>query len=203
MGEGGEDLSALLTGPEPAPKGDIVAQIVGTGPGLRFDAMPSLFDELIHSARRELVITTPYFVPDEVLLYAILNAARRGVRTVLILPERIDSRIVAATCRSYFGAMVEAGVELYRFRPGLLHSKTMVVDGSVGMIGSANLDRRSFELNYENNVLFADEAFARAVRERQDAYLRQSRRVTADDVMAMGVGTRLWSNFMAMMSPLL
>lgn len=203
MGEGGEDLSGLLTGPAPTSKGSIVAQIAGTGPGLRYDAMPSLFDELIHSARRELVITTPYFVPDEVLLYAILNAARRGVRTVLILPERIDSRIVAATCRSYFGELIDSGVELYLFRAGLLHAKTMVVDGSVAMIGSANLDRRSFELNYENNVLFADEAFARDVRERQQDYLRQSRRVTSADVANMGLGTRLWSNFVAMMSPLL
>ena len=203
MGEGGEDLSNLLTAPAPPAKGDVVAQLVGTGPGLRFDAMPSLFDELIHSARRELIITTPYFVPDEVLLYAVLNAARRGVRTVLVLPERIDSRIVAATCRSYFGDLIDAGVELYRFRPGLLHSKTMLVDGSVGLIGSANLDRRSFELNFENNILFADEAFARHVRERQEDYLSQSRRVTAEDVAAMGLGTRLWSNFMAMMSPLL
>ena len=203
MGEGGEDLGQLLTGPEPASEGDMLAQIVGTGPGLRFDAMPSLFDELIHSARRELVITTPYFVPDEVLLYAILNAARRGVRTVLVLPQRIDSRIVAATCRSYFGDLIHSGVELYLFRPGLLHSKTMVVDSSVGLIGSANLDRRSFELNFENNVLFADEAFAREVRKRQEDYLAQSRRVTADDVCATGLGTRLWSNFMAMMSPLL
>ncbi len=203
MSEGGEDLSSLLKGPAPAKAGNVIAQIVGTGPGLRFDAMPSLFDELIHSARRELIITTPYFVPDEVLLYAILNAARRGVRTVLILPERVDSRIVAATCRSYFSDLIDAGVELFLFRPGLLHSKTMVVDESIGMIGSANLDRRSFELNFENNVLFADEAFAREVRERQDFYLGQSRRVTAADIAAMGVGARLWSNFMAMMSPLL
>jgi cardiolipin synthase len=203
MGEGGEDLSDLLRGPGPASEGGVIAQIVGTGPGLRFDAMPSLFDEIIHSARRELIVTTPYFVPDEVLLYALLNAARRGVRTVLILPERIDSRIVAATCRSYFADLILAGVELYLFRPGLLHSKTMVVDGSVGLIGSANLDRRSFELNFETNVLFADEAFAREVRARQDDYLRQSRRVTADDVAALGAGARLWSNFMAMMSPLL
>lgn len=203
MGEGGEDLSALLTGPAPPSSGDVVAQVVGTGPGLRYDAMPSLFDEMIHAARRELVVTTPYFVPDEVLLYALLNAARRGVRTVLILPERIDSRVVAATCRSYFGDLIHAGVELYLFRPGLLHSKTMLVDGSVGLIGSANLDRRSFELNFENNVLFADEAFAREIRARQEAYLKQSRRITAQDVAGIPFGTRLWSNFVAMMSPLL
>ena len=203
MSEGGEDLGHYLAGAAPAKAGSIVAQVIGTGPALRYDAMPTAFDQLIHSARRELVITTPYFVPDEMLLYAIMTTARRGVRTVLILPERIDSRIVAATCKSYFGDLLEAGVELYLFRPGLLHSKTMVVDGSVGLIGSANLDRRSFELNFENNVLFADERFAGEVRERQDDYLRQSRRVTAEDVASMGFFERLWSNFMAMMSPLL
>ena len=203
MSEGGEDLSGLLKGPAPTKAGNVTAQIVGTGPGLRFDAMPSLFDEIIHSARRELIITTPYFVPDEVLLYAILNAARRGVRTVLILPERIDSRVVAATCRSYFGDLIHAGVELYLFRPGLLHSKTMTIDGTIGMIGSANLDRRSFELNFENNVLFADEAFVRQVRERQELYLSESRRVTAEEVESSWVGARLWNNFVAMMSPLL
>ncbi len=203
MSEGGEDLSKLLTAPPPAKAGNIVAQIIGTGPSLRYDAMPTVFDQFIHAARRELVITTPYFVPDEMLLYALMTTARRGVRTVLILPERIDSRIVAATCKSYFGDLIEAGVELYLFRPGLLHSKTMVADGTIGLVGSANLDRRSFELNFENNVLFADEAFAREVRERQEDYLRQSRRVTREDVAAMGLGERLWSNFMAMMSPLL
>lgn len=203
MSEGGEDLTPLLAAPPLTKAGNIVAQVVGTGPSLRFDAMPTVFDQLIHSARRELVITTPYFVPDEMLLYAIMTTARRGVRTVLILPERIDSRIVAATCKSYFGDLIDAGVELYLYPDGLLHSKTMIADRSVGLVGSANLDRRSFELNFENNVLFADEAFAGEVRERQETYLKASRRVTARDVAAMGFGERLWSNFVAMMSPLL
>lgn len=203
MSEGGEDLGHLLTAPPPPKAGNVIAQIIGTGPALRYDAMPTAFDQLIHSARHELVITTPYFVPDEMLLYAIMTTARRGVRTVLILPERIDSRIVAATCKSYFGEMIDAGVELYLYPDGLLHSKTMVVDRSVGLVGSANLDRRSFELNFENNVLFADEAFANEVRERQEEYLKLSRRVTADDVAAMGGLERFWSNLLAMMSPLL
>lgn len=203
MSEHGEDLSALLTGPAPATAGTIIAQVIGTGPTLRFDAMPSAFDEVIHSARHELVVTTPYFVPDEQLLFALLSAARRGVRTVLVLPKKIDSRIVAATCRSYFGDLIDAGVELYQYRCGLLHAKTMVVDQSIALIGSANLDRRSFELNFENNLLFADEAFAKIIRKRQLSYVADSDRVTAEQVAGYTVGQRLWANFMAMLSPLL
>lgn len=203
MSEGGGDLTALLKAPPPPPAGKAIAQVIGTGPTLRFDAMPNTFDELIHAARRELVLTTPYFVPDEQLLFALTSASRRGVRTVMVVPRRIDSRIVAATCKSYFGDLVEAGVELYRYRPGLLHAKTMIADGRIGLIGSANLDRRSFELNFENNILFADEHFAREVRARQDSYIADSDRVRMADVEAFTLGERIWNNFVAMMSPLL
>jgi cardiolipin synthase len=142
-------------------------------------------------------------VPDEQLLYAFTATARRGVRTVFVLPKNIDSRIVAATCRSYFGELIEAGVELYQYRRGLLHSKTMVVDKSIGLIGSANLDRRSFELNFENNILFEGAAFAKVIRERQLSYMAASDRVTAAEVAAFTIPQRLWANFMAMLSPLL
>ncbi|MGH6783126.1 MAG: phospholipase D-like domain-containing protein, partial [Sphingomicrobium sp.] len=178
-------------------------QVIGTGPTLRFDAMPTTFDELIHSARHELVVTTPYFVPDEQLLFAFTATARRGVRTVLVLPKKIDSQIVAATCRSYFGDLIDAGVELYQYHCGLLHAKTMVVDRSVALIGSANLDRRSFELNFENNILFEGAAFAEVIRERQLSYIADSERVTACEVAAFTIPQRLWANFMAMLSPLL
>ena len=121
--------------------------------------MPTTFTELIHSARKELVVTTPYFVPDEQLLFALMSAARRGVRTILMLPKKNDSRIVAAVCKSYYRDLLEAGVQIYEYGCGLLHAKTMVVDREIGLIGSANLDRRSFELNFENNILFADAGF--------------------------------------------
>ena len=205
MGEHGDDLSSLLEAPEKSRRksGDVVAQIIGTGPTLRFDAMPTAFDEVIHSARTELVVTTPYFVPDEMLLFSLTASARRGVRTILILPQRIDSRIVAATCRSYFGDLIDAGVELYLYRGGLLHSKTMVVDRTIALVGSANLDRRSFELNFENNVLFYDPAFASLIRQRQDVYLGDCVRVSADQVAGFTLRQRLWQNFLAVLSPLL
>ena len=205
IAEGGEDISGLLSQSSAPPRsgGKIIAQAIGTGPTLSFDAMPACFSELIHSARRELVITTPYFVPDEQLLFAMTSAARRGVRTIMAIPKRCDSRIVAATSQSYYPDLLKAGVELYEYRKGLLHAKTMVADGAVALIGSANLDRRSFELNFENNILFADRDFAAAIRDRQAAYLADSDRVTADQVAAVGIGRRLWQNLLATMSPVL
>jgi cardiolipin synthase len=204
MAEGGDDISDLLREEaDAASEGSILAQVIGTGPTASFDAMPSCFSELIHSARDELVITTPYFVPDEQLLFAITSAARRGVRTVMIVPRRCDSRIVAATSRSYYEDLIKAGVAIYEYRLGLLHAKTMIVDGSVGLIGSANLDRRSFELNFENNILFADDGFAALVRGRQDQYLADSDPVTAETIARIGLAKRIWQNLLAVMSPVL
>lgn len=204
VAEGGDDISALLeTGVEGASEGSIVAQVIGTGPTASFDAMPASFSELIHSAREELVITTPYFVPDEQLLFALTSAGRRGIRTIMILPRRCDSRFVAATSRSYYEDLLKAGIQLFEYRHGLLHAKTMIVDREIGLIGSANLDRRSFELNFENNILFADSAFAQAVRERQDQYLAASDAVTPDDILQFGVLRRIVQNLLATMSPVL
>jgi len=205
IAEGGEDISGLLS-PASAPArtdGRIVAQVIGTGPTLIFVSMPACFSELIPSGRQELVVTTPYFVPDEQLLFALTSAARRGVQTILIVPKRCDSRVVAATCQSYYEDLLKAGIDLYEYRKGLLHAKTMVADRAVALIGSANLDRRSFELNFENNILFADRDFAAAVRDRQSEYLADSDRVTADQVAEFGIGRRLWQNLLATMSPVL
>jgi cardiolipin synthase len=206
MGEGGDDISHCLTKqslrPAP-PRRGIIAQVIGTGPILPYDAMPACFAELIHSSREELVVTTPYFVPDEQLLYALLAAARRGVRTSLILPRRNDSLFVAGASRSYYSDLIKTGARIFEFRPGLLHAKTMVVDGCVALIGSANLDRRSFELNFENNILFADPGFAAIIRARQEDFIAQSDLVTAKQVEGFSVGRRLAQNFLAMLSPIL
>jgi cardiolipin synthase len=206
IGDGGDDTSSLLA--EPWQSGDgrdrgAVAQVIGTGPTVRYDSMPSCFAELMHSARDELVVTTPYFVPNDQVLFALTSAARRGVKTILALPKRNDSIVVAGTSRSYYQDLVGAGVKLFEYRLGLLHAKTIVVDRKVGLIGSANLDRRSFELNFENNILFADEAFAAALRARQDDYLADSDPVTQAVVDSFGILGRLWQNSLAMMSPIL
>jgi cardiolipin synthase len=204
--EHGDDVTALLPDSVEPPRvaePGIAAQVIGTGPNLPYPAMTACFVSLIHAAREELIATTPYFVPDEQLVFALTDCARRGVATTLILPKRNDSRIVAATSRSYYDDLVSAGVRLYEFGPGLLHAKTMVADGKAGLIGSANLDRRSFELNFENNVLFFDEAFAGEVRARQLEYLARSEPVTAEQLAQVSVVRRFWQNLLAMLSPLL
>jgi cardiolipin synthase A/B len=206
LGDGGDDISAMLSEPWPADEQSndgAVAQVIGTGPTVSYDSMPSCFAELMHSARSELVVTTPYFVPNDQVLFALTSAARRGVETILILPERNDSIVVAGTSRSYYQDLVAAGVRLFEYRCGLLHAKTMVVDRKIGLIGSANLDRRSFELNFENNILFADEGFASTLRARQDQYLADSDPVTQADLDGFSIGYRLWQNSLAMMSPIL
>jgi cardiolipin synthase A/B len=204
IAEGGEEIiTSLLTGHAPSVTGAIMAQVLGTGPTAEFDAMPACFAELIHCARDELVVTTPYFVPDEQLLFALTSAGRRGVRTLILFPKRNDNWIVAGASRSYYKDLIDAGVEVYEYRPGLLHAKTMVADRCVGLIGSANLDRRSFELNFENNILFDDRSFAAEIRARQDAYLADCDRVTREDVGRYGLALRLWQNLLATLSPML
>jgi cardiolipin synthase len=206
IGDGGDDISPLLSEPWRAEEGCVgsaIAQVIGTGPTVSFDSMPSCFAELMHSARQELVVTTPYFVPNDQVLFGLVSAARRGVETILVLPKRNDSIVVAGTSRSYYQDLVSAGVKLFEYRCGLLHAKTMVVDRKIGLIGSANLDRRSFELNFENNILFDDEQFAAVLRERQDRYLVDSDPVTQSIVDGWSIAGRLWQNSLAMMSPIL
>src|SRR6185369_13663405 len=105
--------------------------------------------------------------------------------------------------RSYYRDLINSGVKLFEYHCGLLHAKTMVADRHIGLIGSANLDRRSFELNFENNILFADNEFAAVIRARQDSYLADSDPVTIEEVDGFTLGQRLWQNTVAMVSPIL
>jgi len=198
-----EDLDELLQQPVPAPRPGMPVQVIGTGPTARYSAMPEMFESLIHNARRELFITTPYFVPDEAMLGALCAAGHRGVDTTLVFPERNDSWIVSAASRSYYADLLAAGVKIHEFRDGLLHSKTLTLDGEVILIGSANMDRRSFELNYENNMLVCDLALTATIRRRQQSYLDRSRQVTADEVACWPARQRLWNNAIAILGPLL
>lgn len=149
------------------------------------------------------MISTPYFVPDSTVLDALCAAALRQVQVTLILPARNDSWIVGAVSRSHYWRLLSAGVHIHEFRPGLLHAKTLCLDGSVSLIGSTNLDLRSFDLNFENNVLLHDEATTQAIRQRQQSYLRDSDAVTLEQVRATRWWKRIWDNLLGALSPLL
>jgi len=201
-----EDLAGMLRQPlsEPMnPDRGFPAQVIGTGPTARHSAMPETVVALVLTARREVIITTPYYVPDESMQNALCASALSGIAVTLIVPARNDSRIVAGASRSYYEELLHAGVEIHEYEPGLLHAKTLTMDGEVSLIGSANLDRRSFELNYENNVLIFDRAATEAIIARQNQYLRDSVQVAAADVAAWSHRRRLWNNTLAMLGPLL
>jgi cardiolipin synthase A/B len=197
------DLTSLLRQPLPPGESGLTAQVIGTGPTVYNSAMPEVFETLLYTARRELVITTPYYVPDEAMQTALCASARRGVRTTIIFPARNDSWIVAAASRSYYSDLLAAGVRIYEYEGGLLHTKSLTLDGEVTLIGSANMDRRSFDLNYENNILFYDPTLTAEMRRRQDAYLACSHPVTAETVAQWPISRRLWNNTIAMLGPIL
>lgn len=198
-----ENISELLSQPVVAPEPGFPAQVIGTGPTNRYSAMPETFEALCYCAQRELVISTPYYVPDDAIQNAIRSAAYRGVETTIIFPAKNDSRIVAAASRSYYADLLDAGVSIYEYQGGLLHTKSLTLDGQVTLIGSANMDRRSFELNYENNLLFYDAGLTAAMRERQRHYIDQSNLVSPEMVQAWSMPRRLWNNTLAVLGPVL
>ena len=198
-----EDIRELLRRPLPPGESGFTAQVIGTGPTVRYSAMPEVFETLMYSAHRELFITTPYYVPDEAMQAALCASPHRGVETTIIFPARNDSFIVQAASRSYYADLLAAGVRVFEFEGGLLHTKSLTIDGEITLLGSANMDRRSFELNYENNILLYDSAVTAETRRRQDVYLAQSHPVTAEMVAQWPMTRRLWNNAVAMLGPVL
>ncbi|WP_172298098.1 cardiolipin synthase [Pseudoruegeria sp. HB172150] len=191
------DVSAATDGP------GIVAQAIGTGPTVRDSAMPEVFVALLHGANRDLTVTTPYYVPNEAIQTALCAAAQRGVNTRMVMPERNDSWVVAAASHSYYLELLQSGVRIFEYPHGLLHTKLLTLDDSVALVGSANLDRRSFELNYENNILLQDAELTAGLRARQEDYIAASREILLEEVRDWSVYRRLWNNTVAMMGPVL
>jgi cardiolipin synthase len=198
-----DDLTPLLMAAMPTPAPGFPAQVVAMGPMDKPTALPELFAALLYAARRELILTTPYFVPVDALQSALRAAANRGVAVTLILPAWNDDFAVAAASRSYYADLIDAGVRLYEYNAGLLHAKTVTVDGQVSLIGSANMDCRSFALNFESNILLSDVETTSALRARQIGYLSDSTLITAQAVAAWPWHRQLWNNAMAILGPVL
>ncbi|WP_170560597.1 cardiolipin synthase [Ruegeria atlantica] len=198
----GEDLRAFKLSFDPV-DGGFPAQVVGDGPTERHGATPQLFATLIACAQAELTLSTPYFVPDATVLEALCAAAYRGVRVELIFPKVNDSWIVAAASRSYYRKLLEAGCMIHEFNGGLLHAKTLTIDGKISLIGSSNLDLRSFDLNYENNILLQDSGTTAAIYQRQQDYVSRSTSVVLSQVLNWPRRRRIWHNVIATIGPVL
>jgi cardiolipin synthase len=205
--ETGRDLKAL---PDPATMAidanqgpAACVQVVPSGPGQTGDSVHQLLLMSIYAARKELSMTTPYFVPDEAITSALLSAARRGIAVTIILPAKNDSRLVHYTCRSHFDELLDAGVRIFGFNGGLLHTKSAVIDGEISLFGTVNLDVRSFWLDFEVTLCVYDPQFAERLLTLQQKYIEDSVAVDPGVWRRRTATERFSENLARLCSPLL
>lgn len=166
----------------PVASGTLDCQIVPSGPGFVSENNLRMFLALLYAARERIVITSPYFVPDESLLYAITSATQRGVEVELFVSEIGDQALVYHAQRSYYEALLDAGVTIWLYKaPTILHSKHLSIDDDVAVIGSSNMDMRSFSLNLEVSLLVRGKGFVDQMREVEQRYRDLSRKLTAEE----------------------
>lgn len=184
---GGEDYFPRPIGP----KGQVYAQILRSSPSAGSFALYTTFLLAISSAQHSISITNPYFVPDDEMLDALVKAANRGLRVVILAPGVIDHNIVKPAGRREYGRLLQAGVEIFEYQPALLHAKTMVIDGRWSTIGSTNFDNRSFALNDELNVVTYSAEVAQNLERAFADDLAHSKKVEYQEWLQRGITERL------------
>ena len=157
--------------PTPVAAGHETLQLFPSGPTYHTMNLHRLIVAMLYQARKKVTITTPYFIPDDSLLQAIEVARLRGVRIILVLPEKSDQILVSAAQRSFYAQLLEMDVEIYLFTKGLLHSKTLTIDKTFALVGTSNMDIRSFALNLEMNLILFDEDTIQQISDQQKKYL--------------------------------
>lgn len=184
------------------PRGEILAQVIPAGPDSRWEAIHKVQVEAIHQASRRVWLVTPYFVPGEAALMALCSAAQRGLDVRLITPRHSDSRIATAAARSYYEELMAAGVRVFEYQPGMLHSKAFLYDDDLCLVGSANFDQRSFRLNFELALLLHNAEFAKRLEAELQDNLNHSAEVRAERLRPSLRG-RLGQAWARLLSPLL
>ncbi|WP_213878047.1 cardiolipin synthase [Pseudomonas sp. dw_358] len=159
----------------------VLCQVLATGPADAQETCSLFFVEAIHAANERVWITTPYFIPDEAVFAALRLAVLRGVDVRILLPSRPDHRVVYAASSLFAFQAVKAGVRMFRYTPGFLHQKVVLVDSEISAIGSANMDNRSFRLNFEIMLLTVDSDFASQVEQMLEADFALSQEISIED----------------------
>ena len=169
----------LFPVPQASQAAGIGMQVAASGPDSELPTIQLTLVRAITMARQELLITTPYFIPGDSIIDALRVAALGGVRVKLLVPGISDSWLVNAAARSYYNEMLRAGVEVHLYTKGFIHAKSVVVDDAISIVGPANMDHRSFELNFEVNATFHGPETAAALREAFTEDLRHAERIDA------------------------
>ncbi|MET3932010.1 cardiolipin synthase [Arthrobacter sp. OAP107] len=179
---------------EPSP-GGVTAQVVPSGPGFTTENNLRLFNTLIYSAQHRISVCSPYFVPDDSLLYAITTAAQRGVDVELFVSEKGDQFLVHHAQQSYYEALLRAGVRIYLYKaPFVLHAKHFTIDDEVAVLGSSNMDMRSFSLNLEVSVMLLGADIVNSMRAVEDTYRDISHELRLEDWMRRPLAARYVDN---------
>ncbi len=192
-------------GAAPPARGAIVT-VVRSGPDLEGgerEAIHRVFFSAITLARARVYITTPYFLPDRSIVVALQTAALRGVDVRLLFPGRSNHKVVWLAGRSFYEDLLEAGVAIYEYGPGMIHAKTMVVDGGVALVGSANMDMRSFRLNFEVHTVIRDHGTARRLEGCFEADIAVSRRIDLDGFRRRPAALKVLEGAARLLSPLM
>jgi cardiolipin synthase A/B len=186
-----------------APAGNVLAQEFSSGPVYRDDILYEVLLTAIMDANDELMITTPYFGPDDGLLQAMMSAARRGVKVILVVPKRNDSTLVAWSSRSFYGDLLAAGVNIAEFHGGLLHTKSLLIDKRIAVFGSVNFDQRSLRLNFEISLIVYDDNFCNELNRLIQSYLSESQMVDPEALKRQPRWRIVLENAAHLVSPLL
>jgi cardiolipin synthase len=189
--------------PPPAAAGAVQAQILPNGPSVPTQRAQRMIVSLIYAATRQVILTTPYFIPDQSLQEALETAAQRGADVHLIVDHQIDQFLVGHAQHSYYDSLLSAGVRIHAYREAFLHTKTISIDGRLAWIGSANFDMRSFQLNEEVVALVYDEGIARELVAVQQGYIRGAEEIRLDRWRQRPFGRQLVENLTRLVSPLL
>ncbi|MCK6159094.1 PLDc N-terminal domain-containing protein [Moraxella osloensis] len=178
-------------------------QLIPSAPELTEHVIYETLVCAIFAAKKQVVITTPYFVPDDALLLAMTTAAKRGVKVILNVPKKVDSLLVQFASQAYFDPLLSAGVQIYLFNPGLLHAKILCVDDDYCLFGTVNMDMRSFYLNMEVSMAIYNRTMTQQILTCQHEYLRQSEPLQRDRWQQRSFGAKFLDNAIRLFSPLL
>ena len=201
--ESDELLDQPLVWPPPSPCGTVAAQVLPSGPGFPVGNYQRMLVALVHSAREHIMLTTPYFIPDEALLQALHTAVLRGVRVDLVVSKHVDSRFVALAQESYYDELLEYGVRVHRVRERFLHAKYFTIDDAISVIGSSNLDIRSFRLNAEVSVVCYDETVSSQLRAEAERTIGKSETLTTANWARRSWAMQGVQNLARLVSPVL
>jgi cardiolipin synthase len=189
--------------PPPETAGTVIAQVLPSGPDYPVTNVQRLLVALIHGAQERVVITTPYFIPDEALLQALQTATLRGVEVHLIVSRVADQVLVCLAQRSYYTDLLRMGIHIHLFQEKLLHAKHTSIDGELAVIGSSNMDIRSFVLNAEVSLAIYDTEAVARLRAEQERTLANCKPLLLDDWVRRSRWAKFAENLARLMSPLL